>query len=155
MRQEIQQIRKATRQIATALGEQERMPQHQIKRIVQVCGPDQAFAWLKEVQSMEKQGGMLSSDGTQRRTPGGAYFRLVRTRLTETGETDKMHIIFRGKKPGQPLPGQQLQHRNRQRRSRNPRTAQGNRAAQGTRTDAPHSRGSRPERQRKPSSRYR
>lgn len=92
------QISQVARRIARALGEKEKLPQHQIKRIVQVCGARQAQTWLKEIQAIEQQGGMLTSDGTQRRTPGGAYFRLVRTSLLQTGQKEKMQMIFRGKR---------------------------------------------------------
>jgi hypothetical protein len=83
--------------VAQALGEKGKLPQHQIKRIVQVCGTQQAQDWLKEVQAIEAQGGMLTSDGSQRRTPGGVYFKLVRSRLIEMGQKEKMQHIFRGK----------------------------------------------------------
>jgi hypothetical protein len=83
--------------VAQALGEKGKLPQHQIKRIVQVCGTQQAKDWLKEVQAIEAQGGMLTSDGSQRRTPGGVYFKLVRSRLLEMGQKEKMQHIFRGK----------------------------------------------------------
>jgi hypothetical protein len=93
-----QQIRQVARKIATALGERDKQPQHQIKLIVKVCGPDQAMNWLREIKSMEARGGMLTSDGTQRRSPGGAYFRLVRDRLIQSGQQEQMQTIFRGKK---------------------------------------------------------
>jgi hypothetical protein len=92
------QIRQVARKIALALGERNKQPQHQIKLIVKVCGPDQAMNWLREVKSMEARGGMLTSDGTQRRSPGGAYFRLVRDRLIQSGQQEQMQTIFRGKK---------------------------------------------------------
>jgi hypothetical protein len=93
-----QQIRQVARKIATSLGERNKQPQHQIKLIVKVCGPDQALNWLREVKSIEARGGMLTSDGAQRRTPGGTYFRLVRDRLIQSGQQEQMQTIFRGKK---------------------------------------------------------
>ncbi len=102
------------RRIAYALGEKAKLPQHQIKRIVQVCGSEQALGWLREVQIIESQGGMLTRDGNQRRTPGGAYFRLVRERLIQSGQQEKMQIIFRGKKPPS---ARQARPRNRNQRA--------------------------------------
>lgn len=81
--------------IAQALGEQDSPPRHQIKRIVEVCGPRQSLAWLKETQAIEARGGMPTSDGARRRTPGGVYFKLVRDRLTRAGLTRQMYAIFR------------------------------------------------------------
>jgi hypothetical protein len=93
--------------VAQALGEKGKLPQHQIKRIVQVCGTQQAQDWLKEVQAIEAQGGMLTSDGSQRRTPGGVYFKLVRSRLIEMGQKEKMQHIFRGKQLAGSMPRKQ------------------------------------------------
>ncbi len=96
--QDVHQTRRSARYIANALGEKEKLPQHQIKRIVQICGSQQSMNWLREVQALEKRGGMPTSNGGQRRTPGGAFFKLVRSRLLESGQHEKMQIIFRGKK---------------------------------------------------------
>jgi hypothetical protein len=93
-----QQVRQVARKIALELGERNKQPQHQIKLIVKVCGPDQAMNWLREVKSMEARGGMPTSDGTERRSPGGAFFRLVRDRLIQSGQQEQMQTIFRGKK---------------------------------------------------------
>lgn len=92
------QVQRVARQIALALGEKDKMPQHQIKRIVEVCGVPQSLAWLREAQLIEAQGGMPTSDGSAQRTPGGVYFKLVRSTLIQTGQHEKMQIIFRGKK---------------------------------------------------------
>jgi hypothetical protein len=94
-----QESKRVAMQIAGALGEKDKMPQHQIRRIVEVCGSRQALLWLKEAQQVEAQGGMPTSDGQGRRTPGGIYFKLVRSTLLQTGQFDKMQIIFRGKRP--------------------------------------------------------
>lgn len=91
-------IRRTAAQIATELGETKKQPQHQIKLIVQECGVTQAQAWLQETQEIEQQGGMLTSDGQERRTAGGIYFKLVRSHLIQEGELEKMRAIFRGKK---------------------------------------------------------
>lgn len=96
------EVKRIAMQIAVALGEKDKMPQHQIRRIVQVCGSRQALLWLKEAQQVEAAGGMPTSDGTSRRSPGGTYFKLVRSTLLQTGQFDKMQIIFRGKRPARP-----------------------------------------------------
>lgn len=138
MRMPSQENKRVAMQIAVALGEKDKMPQHQIRRIVEVCGSRQALLWLKEAQQVEAQGGMPTSDGQSRRTPGGTYFKLVRNTLLQTGQFDKMQIIFRGKRPPSAK---------KPRRSTQQRPASGGAARQGRREpsqqqrSSPHRRG--------------
>jgi hypothetical protein len=67
--------------IARKLGETNKAPQLQIRRIVEVLGPEQALAVLAEVKQVEANGGMLVPDGSRRRTPGGVFFVLARRHL--------------------------------------------------------------------------
>src|SRR5918998_2226656 len=75
-------IAAVTRTIAEQLGEKQRTPIQQIRRIVERLGAEAALAVLQETQQVEANGGMLLPDGSRRRTPGGVYFQLVRSRLS-------------------------------------------------------------------------
>ena len=65
-------------EIAAALGEPNVAL---IQRIVARIGPDAALAFLAEALATEAAGGLLTSEGTRRRTPGGVFFYLVRGRI--------------------------------------------------------------------------
>ncbi len=78
--------------IAQELGETERVPLAQIRRIVQRLGPEAALAFLQEAQQIEAQGGLMLPDGSRRRTPGGVFFFLVRQRITPEDRA----VIFPG-----------------------------------------------------------
>ncbi len=96
--------------IAQQLGETQPGPIQQIRRIVQRLGADAALAFLQETQQIEAQGGRLLPDGSRRRTPGGVYFQLVRSRLSDEDRA----FVFpprqwgkkgkQGKGPGTPRP---------------------------------------------------
>jgi hypothetical protein len=68
--------------IATDLGETEPDPLKTIERIVKVLGEERALALLDETLKIESEGGMLTENGSQRRTTGGVFFRLVKTKTT-------------------------------------------------------------------------
>ena len=65
-------------EIAAALGEPNGAL---IRRIVARIGPDASLAFLAEALAIEAAGGLLTSDGTRRRTPGGIFFNMVRSRI--------------------------------------------------------------------------
>lgn len=73
--------KKIVRSIATQLGEKEKTPLIQIRKIVEKCGVEFAQTILKETLEVEAKGGMMVNDGTRRRTPGGVFFYLARGRL--------------------------------------------------------------------------
>lgn len=65
--------------IAEALGETEPGPLRTIERVIQILGEERAQALPEQTQQIEtKGGGMLTDDSTQRRTPGGVFFKLVK-----------------------------------------------------------------------------
>jgi phosphorylated adapter RNA export protein len=66
--------------IAEYLGETEPEPLRLLRKVIKKLRPEQALAFLKETQEIEAQGGLLLPDGSRRRTPGGVYFYLVRTK---------------------------------------------------------------------------
>ena len=68
------------RTIAGHLGETEAEPLKLLCKVVKKLGPEQALAFLKETQEIEAQGGLLLPDGSRRRTTGGVFFYLVRTK---------------------------------------------------------------------------
>jgi hypothetical protein len=71
--------------IATTLGENEGWAKEQIKRSVEFLGVDEARELFEATQQIEADGGMLTTDGKRRRTPGGVYHYLLKKRLAETG----------------------------------------------------------------------
>jgi hypothetical protein len=62
-------------QLADALQEPNRPLLHQVLRIM---GQARTTALLAETLQCEATGGMLTADGTRRRTPGGVFFQLAR-----------------------------------------------------------------------------
>jgi len=69
--------------IADQLGETERTPRATIWRCVHVLGVERTQAFVKEALDVEANGGLLVPDGSRRRTPGGVFFYLVRTQVTD------------------------------------------------------------------------
>lgn len=67
------------RQISEALGERNT---GLVRRVVEVIGAEAASAHLAEAQRIEAAGGEQIASGKRRRTPGGVFFRLVRTTST-------------------------------------------------------------------------
>ncbi len=67
--------------IAKALGEKDAVPLKQITRTIDVCGVEFADFMLANAEAVEKDGGMLTSNGKRRRTKGGVFFYLVRYSL--------------------------------------------------------------------------
>jgi hypothetical protein len=66
--------------IASELGEHEEEPRLLLRRLVKRLGTEQALAFLRETVAIEEAGGMLLPDGSRRRTKGGVFFYLVRTK---------------------------------------------------------------------------
>jgi hypothetical protein len=71
------------RRIATTLKETKPGPRRLIHLIVKRIGTEAALAFLQQAMEVESAGGMMLPDGSRRRTPGGAFFHLVRTQLPE------------------------------------------------------------------------
>ena len=69
-------------QIAATLNEHDWLSVNQIWRIVDVLGLATTEAIVAEALHIEADGGMLTVDGTRRRTLGGVFFFLVRTRVS-------------------------------------------------------------------------
>ena len=69
-------------QIAATLNEHDWLSVNQIWRIVDVLGLAATEAIVAEALHIEADSGMLTVDGTRRRTLGGVFFFLVRTRVS-------------------------------------------------------------------------
>ena len=54
-----------------------------LAKVLRVLGPERCRAILTDVLTTEASGGMLTKDGTRRRTPGGTFFHLVRDQCTK------------------------------------------------------------------------
>jgi hypothetical protein len=67
--------------IADTLGEKDKEPFTAIERLVNLIGEEKALALLEETLQLEAGGGMTTDDGSQRRTPGGVFFKLAKNRL--------------------------------------------------------------------------
>jgi hypothetical protein len=90
-------LQKAAGDITTDLGETEKIPVREIKALVLLCGTSFAEALLAETVEIEAAGGLMTADGTRRRTKGGVFFLLARRRLSP----QVRHLIFdqHGKMP--------------------------------------------------------
>lgn len=87
---------RAVEEIATALGETEPRSRATIERSVAVLGIEAAQALRHEVETLETQGGMLTADGTRRRTPGGIYLYLLKQQMNEAGRKAELKQIMTG-----------------------------------------------------------
>ena len=83
------------RTIAGQLRETEDKPLHLLRKVVERLGTEQALAFLKETLEIEAQGGLMLADGSRRRTPGGTFFYLVRTKGPA-----QVRSLFWQRKPG-------------------------------------------------------
>jgi hypothetical protein len=75
------ELDQAVARIADNLGETEKAPLDQLRRIVKRLGAGQVEAFLARVDEVEAAGGMPVPDGSRRRTRGGVFFALVRQSL--------------------------------------------------------------------------
>ena len=57
-------------------------PLHLLTQVLRILGQDRCAAILTDTLTCEANDGMLTKDGTRRRTPGGVFFQLVRERAT-------------------------------------------------------------------------
>jgi len=53
-----------------------------LRQVLRTVGPERCAALLADTLACEASGGMLTKDGTRRRTPGGVFLQLVKERAT-------------------------------------------------------------------------
>ncbi|MEI6778845.1 MAG: phosphorylated adapter RNA export RNA-binding domain-containing protein [Chloroflexales bacterium] len=95
-RQQRRAFRQAVDEIATAMGETETKAKATIERSVAALGIESAQALRHEVEAIEAAGGMMTVDGSRRRTPGGVYLLLLKQRMNEAGRKDELKKILTG-----------------------------------------------------------
>jgi hypothetical protein len=88
------------KELATLLGEKHHGVIGQIRRIVQLCGADFAREMYAATQEIEANGGMMLSDNSRRRTPGGVFLYLVRSKLDDD---QRKQVFYGNAKAGIPL----------------------------------------------------
>jgi hypothetical protein len=69
-----------------------------LRQVLRTLGEDRCAAILADTLACEANGGMLTPDGTRRRTPGGVFFQLVKDRATR----QERHRLFYSPTPGHP-----------------------------------------------------
>ncbi len=94
--------RAAATELATALGETEKVPVRQIEMMVRQCGPAFAHALLAEATEIEAGEGMMTKDGSRRRSLGGVFFALATARMSPAVRF--LIVNRKGKPPSQAGP---------------------------------------------------
>jgi PHAX RNA-binding domain-containing protein len=61
-----------------------------LRQVLRTLGQDRCAALLADTLTCEANGGLLTKDGTRRRTPGGVFFQLVKKRATR----QERHRLF-------------------------------------------------------------
>lgn len=84
------EILEFAKELAELLGETELVPKKQIRRVVQTCGIEFSRELYKATAEIEDQGGLMLPDNSRRRTRGGVFFHLVRTKV----DAEQRQIIF-------------------------------------------------------------
>jgi len=79
-------------EIAAQLGETEEEPIRQIRRAVRILGADRVQSVVARALDVEAAGGMMRTDGSQKRSLGGVFFILMRD---DVGRKD-FYRIFKG-----------------------------------------------------------
>jgi hypothetical protein len=85
--------------IAQQLGETEAEPLKRLKGVVKVLGVEEALALCEQALQVEREGGMLTKDGSRKRTVGGIFFYLAQA--TGNPKVLKLWPRWGTKKPAQ------------------------------------------------------
>ncbi|HEX4474545.1 MAG TPA: hypothetical protein VH142_05675 [Polyangiaceae bacterium] len=81
--------------IIETLKETDEQPRQQILEIVQALGDAGALGVLEEARRVQQEGGLDVRDGTRRRTLGGVFFNLAKSKLPRS----ERNRIFRARPP--------------------------------------------------------
>lgn len=74
--------RATAEQVAAELGESEKIPVRQIHMMVRLCGPAFATALVAEAKEIDAGDGLMTKDGSRRRSLGGVFFELAAARMS-------------------------------------------------------------------------
>jgi PHAX RNA-binding domain len=74
-----------------------------LRQVLRTVGPERGAAILADTLACEARGGMRTTDGTRRRTPGGVFFQLVKERATPQ-ERQRLFSRARPQPPKAPAP---------------------------------------------------
>lgn len=96
---------KLAKQIMTELEESHPAARHQIARTVRICGMEFAEQLFQDTLEVEASGGMMTADGSRRRTPGGVFFYLGRSRMTDE---QRKQVFNPPRKKAQPKPAAEV-----------------------------------------------
>ena len=91
--------KEAVTTIAQQLGETEAEPLKRLKGVVKALGVEEALALCEQALQVEREGGMLTKDGSRKRTVGGIFFYLARA--TGNPKVLKLWPRWGTKKPAQ------------------------------------------------------
>ncbi|MCU0514961.1 MAG: phosphorylated adapter RNA export RNA-binding domain-containing protein [Anaerolineae bacterium] len=73
-----QEVLASATEFGTLLGETGEDPLRQIQLLIHHLGLDYVRGKVEETLRLEEQGGLMTQDGTRRRTPGGVFFYLIK-----------------------------------------------------------------------------
>jgi PHAX RNA-binding domain-containing protein len=97
-----------TKELSNTLNEKAAGARHQIANIVRYCGVEFVRTAVKDALEVEAQGGMMLPDNSRRRTLGGVFFYLARTRTESPLREqlfDRKHKKKKPQKPEEPESG--------------------------------------------------
>lgn len=91
-------ILETTKDICEQLNETKKAARGQVRRLVEFAGIELAQDILRQTLEIEGQGGMMTADGSRRRTPGGVFFYLAHQQVPASV---RRKIFWRGRKKKQ------------------------------------------------------
>ncbi|HEU5087850.1 MAG TPA: hypothetical protein VFT99_10405, partial [Roseiflexaceae bacterium] len=79
--------------IAEQLGENSPQAVALIGRILRTLGSDATQQFVAEAQRLDETGGLLTEDGSRKRTLGGTFFYLVKEHLRAQGNAEALQQL--------------------------------------------------------------
>jgi cold shock CspA family protein len=96
--------REAAPVIAHTLGETIEATLIHTRRLFTRCGSAAVWAMVEEARQIEASGGMLTADGTRRRTLGGVFFALAKERIGKKPRSTRVAELAPGADVPAPAP---------------------------------------------------